>query len=289
MAKARRRILVTDLDNTLWDWVTIWHMPFSAMLAKLVELSGIEASVLEAEIRAVHQRYGTSEYAFLIGELPSLRAQHPNANLTDLYSEAIDVFRAARAEVLRAYPTVVPTLREIRARGARVLAYTESMAFYAAYRLRRTGIDQLIDILYSPPDHHLPAPPHELRKYPEEYYRIGTEHRHTPPGELKPNPHLLLTMLAQVGGTAADAVYVGDSLMKDMVMAQHAGVLDVHAAYGAAQHTQEYALLRRVSHWADEDIAREKAILAGPPPRAPTHILKSDFAELLQHVEFDSW
>lgn len=55
-------------------------------------------------------------------------------------------------------------------------------------------------------------------------------------------------------------MYIGDSLMKDIAMAQDAGVLDIHAAYGVAHERSEYELLRRVTHWTDAEVEREKSI-----------------------------
>lgn len=46
------RLLVTDLDNTLWDWFQAWHASFSAMLAKLVELSAVPQDRLERSLAA---------------------------------------------------------------------------------------------------------------------------------------------------------------------------------------------------------------------------------------------
>lgn len=66
------RLLVTDLDNTLWDWFAAWHASFSAMLDRLIETSGVPAEVLEPQIRAVHQARGTAEYSFLLDEVPAL-------------------------------------------------------------------------------------------------------------------------------------------------------------------------------------------------------------------------
>lgn len=65
-------VAITDMDNTLYDWVEIWYRSFSAMLEHLVKESGIDQDTLEKEIRAVFQQHGTSEYAFVIEELTSL-------------------------------------------------------------------------------------------------------------------------------------------------------------------------------------------------------------------------
>lgn len=70
-------VIVTDLDNTLYDWFEMWYTSFNRMLSSLVNQSGIRQDILEKEIHQVFQRHGTSEYEFLIQELPSLRIKHP--------------------------------------------------------------------------------------------------------------------------------------------------------------------------------------------------------------------
>jgi hypothetical protein len=73
--------------------------------------------------------------------------------------------------------------------------------------------------------------------------------------------------------------------MKDVAMAQDVGVLDVHAAYGVVQDREEYELLRRVSHWTQADVEREREI-ATAPHVTPTYVLEETFAELLELFDF---
>src|SRR3546814_5919230 len=70
-------------------------------------------------------------------------------------------------------------------------------------------------------------------------------------------------------------------------MAQHAGVTDAHAAYGAAQQQDAYALLRRVSHWPQDDVEREKTLL-NDATIIPTYRLDR-FDQLLNKIEFQSF
>lgn len=59
-----------------------------------------------------------------------------------------------------------------------------------------------------------------MRSQPGSQYRLQqTRHEHIPRGVLKPNADVLLSILADLGLTTADAVYIGDSLMKDISMA----------------------------------------------------------------------
>jgi phosphoglycolate phosphatase-like HAD superfamily hydrolase len=286
--KPRVSVIVTDLDNTLYDWLGFWHGCFSAMLNELALKSEIAADVLEKDFRQIHQKHGTSEYAFSIEELRSLREKHgPDANLTEIYKSAIEAYRKARREILRPYPEVVDTLEILKDKGCLLIAHTESMAFYTNDRLRRLGLDRVIDYLYSPPDHEIPnrLSVDKLRHYPKEHYQLRrTIQRETPRGEFKPNPALLRDILKGVGASADQTVYIGDGLMKDVAMAQQAGVLDVWAKYGASQSRQEYELLRRVSHWSEVDVQREKALLKGITI-TPTCVCETSFKELLDHVE----
>jgi phosphoglycolate phosphatase-like HAD superfamily hydrolase len=280
-------VLVTDMDNTLFDWLEMWQAAFGAMLDRLIVESGESRETLEREFYALHQRYGTTEYAFAIQELPSLCARHPGEDLTARYASAIEAYRAARRQTLRLYPGVLDTLRAIRAAGALVIAYTESRAYYADYRVRTLGLDGVLDYLYSPPDHALPegVTPSQIRRYPPEHYRLqGTVHRQTREGVWKPAAAVLLGILEDVGAVPGESAYVGDSLAKDVAMAQTAAVLDVYARYGDVRERSGYELLRRVTHWpptmrVGAERLRESEML-------PAHVLRAGFAELRERIDF---
>lgn len=280
---SRPRLLVTDLDNTLWDWFAAWHASFSAMLDRLTEISGVPADVLEPQIRAVHQARGTAEYSFLLDEVPALIEASGSIPPSVRYDDALHQLHSRRRAMTRLYPGVLETLEDLKRAGVAVAAYTESLAFWTEWRIRWTRLDGLIDRLYSAPDHDLPngLTRGQVRtKSDEEYGLKHTRHLPLPRGVLKPNAEILRSILNDCGAEPDQAVYVGDSLMKDMAMAQSVGVLDVHAKYGEAHRKEEYELLRRVTHWTDEDVQREKELSLRPTVH-PTVVLHQGFSELL--------
>ena len=251
-------VLITDVDDTLFDWFQLWRSTFSAMLEEVLKISGADRGQVLDEFREVHQTHGTSEYAFSLQELPSLQRYGTPAQILENFRPAIDAFRTARRENLQLFSGVLETLIEWRRRGGLLVAYTESLSYYTKYRLQRLGLDGVIDYLFSPPDHEIP--PDLIRRYSAPVYEFRhTVHLHTPKGEHKPNPHLLLQILKDVGGHVGSAAYIGDKLDRDVQMAKDAGVLDVHARYGVAHEREEYDLLVAVSHWTQEMIDREKA------------------------------
>ncbi|CPT42956.1 phosphoglycolate phosphatase [Mycobacteroides abscessus subsp. abscessus] len=277
-------VLITDLDNTLWDWFAAWHDSFAPMLDRLSVLSGIPTNVLEPEIRAIHQLRGTSEYSNLLNELPSLISQGGELTPLERYDEAVHVLNSRRLEATQLYPGVKDTLRTLKARGVTIAAYTESVAYWTEWRVKHTGLDGLIGSLYSAPDHDLPRGTtiESLRRRPPEEYGLNsTIHKHIPRHELKPNPAVLKYIISDIGAEPADTIYVGDSLMKDVAMARSAGVLDAYAKYGTVQSRPEYELLRRVSHWPEETVERERSYMHTPQVE-PTVILDVGFADILQ-------
>jgi FMN phosphatase YigB (HAD superfamily) len=63
-----KKVLITDLDNTLFDWVDLWYVCFDPMLKKIAEIVDIDVELLKPRIKAIHKRHGTSVYAFLLEE-----------------------------------------------------------------------------------------------------------------------------------------------------------------------------------------------------------------------------
>ena len=288
--KPRISVLVTDLDNTLFDWFDIWYASFSAMLNEIVQISGLPVENLEREIKAVHEKHGTSEYAFLIEELPSLAAKHPSQDLKEIYAPAIEAYRQARRSRLVLYPTVRETLESLKASGTLVIGYTESLEFYTTYRLIKLDLDGLLDFVYFPADHSLPEglDASQIRRYDADAYKLRiTQTRHTPRGETKPNPKLLDHILEQCGADKTMTAYIGDKLDKDVRMAQATGVADVYAKYGDTVGDDRYDLLRRVTHWRSPAVETERQ--ATQKTVSPTYILEHTFGQLAQTFDFTAF
>jgi len=230
-------------------------------MSQVFSISGADPDKLYAECSVIHQKYGTSEYSGLLEELPSLRELY-GTEVRNVMKPAIDAFRQVRRDSLILYPTVLSTLENLKARGVKIAAFTESKAFYTIYRFKKLGLDGLIDVLYSPEDHVIREDIIQERRYgPDSYALRETVHHFTPEGAIKPNPGILHSIVRDMKAEVDEVIYLGDNLLKDVHMAQQAGIFDVYAAYGAAQHRPEYELLRQVTHWTPAMVERERAAL----------------------------
>src|SRR6185436_12860321 len=77
------QLLITDLDNTLYDWYTAFIPAFYAMVDEAASLVGIDKEQLLDELKAVHIRHHNSERPFAILETPSVERRFPKATPTE--------------------------------------------------------------------------------------------------------------------------------------------------------------------------------------------------------------
>jgi phosphoglycolate phosphatase len=189
------RLLITDLDNTLYDWVTYFAHAFDAMVEELSQVLDVERERLLAEFKTVHQRHHNIEQPFALFEIDSVQEQLGHLSREELF-EALDgplsAFREARDEKLRLYPGVEDTLRTLRGDGVLIVGHTEALAVQAASRLRRLGILEAFHHLYA--IDHGDMPPHPRKDHHSRTAGGGRrEHLITylPDEDRKPNPDLL--------------------------------------------------------------------------------------------------
>ncbi|WP_196492539.1 hypothetical protein [Psychrosphaera haliotis] len=113
--RTKKSVLITDIDNTLFDWFEIWCATFKTLLHKTSEISGIPLKQLISEIRPIHQKHGTAEYAFVLEEIPSLLDKYGTAKgINHALNEAIHAARSNRMNHLKLYKGVYDTLSTLR-------------------------------------------------------------------------------------------------------------------------------------------------------------------------------
>jgi phosphoglycolate phosphatase len=274
------KLLITDLDNTLYDWVTYFATSFRAMVGLLAEDLGVPVDHLLDEFKAVHQKHHDSEHPFALFEIETVRSRYGSLSTTQLverFDRALHEFNRSRRQHLRLYPDVRETLERLRERGVQVVGYTEANAVNAYFRLQILEIDQFFSRLYATEGWLGPHPlPGRQRALPPPDGLI----RGLPAKERKPNPTVLMDICSGEGFAREEAVYVGDSLTRDVSMATAAGVMAVWAAYGLDYDKSLWDLLVRVTHWTPADVEREARLRRELGEARPDLTIRS-FGELL--------
>jgi FMN phosphatase YigB (HAD superfamily) len=278
-----KKLLVCDLDNTLYDWVGYFVPSFNAMVDAALPIIECDREKLLDDLREVHQRHHDSEHPFALIETSVVQRRFAGmspAEMAKVLDPAFHAFNSMRKRTLKLNPGVMEGLSILHRAEVILIAHTESKLYGAFDRLSRLKILQYFRKVYCrerPNSIH----PNEaasaawLKKVPMYLVRELAHH------QAKPDPDVLLEICRTEGVEVIDVAYVGDSIARDILMAKRAGVFAIWAEYGARHDHRLYADLVRVTHWTQDEVAREERLRAEAKSIRPDYTASSSFLEVL--------
>jgi FMN phosphatase YigB (HAD superfamily) len=283
----KARLLVCDLDNTLYDWVGYFVPAFYAMVDEVVRLTGCNRETLLDDFRNEHRARHDSEHPFALLDTETIRALYGNYSRTQVAEALAPAFKAfdkERNERLRLYPRVRETLEALIAGGVTLVAHTESKLNAVVDRLTRLDITQYFRHIYCRERAEIDhpgrwAPSERFRGFPLAKVSELSHHQR------KPDPSVLLEICAKEAIEVHSTAYVGDSLVRDVYLGIKAGACSIWAKYGEAHTRDEYEKLVRISHWSPADVARERELSRQAGLVRPDYVLKRGFYEILDPLE----
>lgn len=250
-------LVITDLDNTLYDWVTFFASSFYAMVSRAAEILGTPSELLLNECRSVHQYYGDSEAPFALLDTPSVREQYRGLSRQEqaaILDPAFHAFNRERERTLRLYPGVRETLTQIKA-NVPVVGHTEASATNALFRLKKLGIDTLVTPVYAL--EHAGAGHPDPARIRDPFTSMGVV-KLLRQEQRKPDRRVLLDICRDQRVVPQRALYVGDSIARDIGMAKAAGVWAAWAKYGTVFDKVMWDRLVRITHWTAKDVERAR-------------------------------
>ncbi len=240
------RLIVFDIDDTIFDWLKMWSSSFSEFLSTLGRVTGLDDLNVRRTIRSFHQSVGTSEFPFSSDDLKAL---FPGLGEQEAHGLA-DGLSASRRAGHHLFSGIKDLWAALQRNGDTVVLHTDAPSALAAARCEALGIDTtLVKRVYATANERFP------NRMP-----VSTARDVVTIQERKPDPKALQFVIAHNGSAAEETVYVGDSLFRDIAMAKKCAVSDVYAKYGCDRDGDAYNLLRDVSHWTQGDVEAEKAM-----------------------------
>jgi FMN phosphatase YigB (HAD superfamily) len=275
-------LVITDLDNTLYDWVGTWHKWFVEMIQYLKNKSGCSENTIELEFAKLHKRYQTVEFNYSLEEIESLINALSLHSTKEIYEEINKLYLDANLQFASLYPNVLHSLLKIKNTGALIVGFTDSPKPFSLFRVKELKLDKVIDRIYGPDlDFNSRS---SISNVSSSNNTNIFDFKKIPLGMSKPNQAILDLILNDYNISRTEAIYIGDSLIRDVSMAKSASVIDVWAKYGDSINRPEYDLLRRVSHWSKQKIDNEK--LLSTLEIKPTYCLESSFKDILDFFDF---
>jgi phosphoglycolate phosphatase len=293
------RLFVSDIDNTLFDWVAYYVHAFSGLLSAVEAVIGVPYATLAHEARDVFTAHGSIEFPFVVQELPSVIA-HYGDDIDTMLAEAVrparDRFLADGAAFMKPYDGVAEALREIRARcpGAPLVALTDAPRYVAMWKMNKLGLLDLFDAVYGLGDPRIPTAAGRVKVDPEillkhlqqSNFGFKGRIRILPDDYEKPGTKGLKTVLMDYEMDESpelrrSVLWVGDNERKDVSLGKRLGVRTAWAAYGKPRPD----LLARLAEFSPpQNIHKNASILPGEANQPkPEYVLRA-FADVLAHL-----
>jgi HAD superfamily hydrolase (TIGR01549 family) len=188
------RGLLTDLDNTLYDFAALQECACDAVIRAIG--TGSREDLICALLFSLH---GVESFEAIRDYLVSLNITDEEAAMS-----AFTTYNEAKVRSLKPYPGVIDVLHQLHAAGVRIGAVSNAISTHARTRLAGIGTGELIPILITPDI-------------------CGCK---------KPDPEMFQRAALEIGIPLSQICVLGDNLVNDIAPAQALGIYSVHARYG---------------------------------------------------------
>jgi phosphoglycolate phosphatase len=261
-----KRAVILDLDGTLYSWIDFYGPSFRAMVHSLNKLLDIDEEDLIESFKKVYQKHGSVEYSFSVQELDIWEdLDWSDEEIRDIAIKAArGAFRRARKRYLKLFTGVKETLDWFTYEDIIIFASTDAPYFHAEKRLKSLGIDKYFAGLICLKFNQIPniLPLDVQKKINQDSYQSRIPHIIEINKEyLKPDPTPLINLILEFNLDKNRTFYVGDSLEKDILLAQEVGVIDIWAKYGKESYQQKNLdTIIKITPWNKEDVKKSISI-----------------------------
>lgn len=193
--------ILFDMDNTLFDFIKAKHAACEAIVGHL----GLRDS------RELFKYFLRGVYNFEAWENIRDYMEDRDVYSEHVYLDCCDLYERTKLETINPYPKVESTLCQLKKWDFSLGIVTDAHIENARSRLIKTRLLNLFDVLITAD-------------------MTGTK---------KPSPEIFLYSLEKLQIDPHQALFIGDSLRRDIEPAQKIGMVTAYAAYGDRNNKEE--------------------------------------------------
>lgn len=250
-------ILITDLDNTIYNFMDYFAPSFRGMLHALSSKLGIGEDTLTLEFREIFKKYNSIEYPFSVQELPSVISREEE-EIKEIIKVARGAYRRVRSKRFEPYPNVKETLDYLKKSGVIIIAVSNAPYFQALMRLKSLRIDQYYLGIVSWEGYPIPED-----EFTREFVDVINKAKYKtkiekiwklPKDKLKPNLEGYKMILDYFQVQANNLYIVGDSISKDVNPAIELGANGIWARYGTEIKEKSLNTVLSITNWSSKKV-----------------------------------
>ena len=193
--------VIFDMDNTLFDFIE----------AKMNACAAIVEHVGAGDPHELLSYFRRKEHGFENVENISDYLMEYGKYSEQLFSECCTIYEREKIRSIKIYPGVKDTMLHLKEMELIVGILTDADKRNASMRLKRTGLCDCFDSLFT-------------------FDMTGYK---------KPSHKPFTNALDSMGLQAHETLYVGDSLRRDIIPSKQIGMVTVHASYGDYGHSSD--------------------------------------------------
>jgi putative hydrolase of the HAD superfamily len=240
-----RHLLITDVDNTLFDFGLYAEFGLRAILKEACALLDLSKEDAIVEVREAFRKFNSIEIPFAYEELKSLHG----LSFQERHSISVHLATAFWAEArkrLIPYPAVVSTMHHLWMNGTAIVAVTDAPMWEVWRKLKHLRILRYfagvvaVGSLSRRRDPIMQA--HDIPDYDKPFRSAGRFYRLLDDTDRKPSPLSYQYVLNEFPISKDRVVVVGDSPRKDLLPARELGLAAYWAAYGERRRDLETSL-----------------------------------------------
>lgn len=266
-----RKAIILDLDNTLYNWIDAFTPSFKAQVFYLSSHTGISESALLNSFKAVFKDFGSVEIPDAVYKLDVWKEKNFDSSIIKkIQDNSLNIFLEKWQENLHLFPEVKETLNLIRERGIMIFGLSDAFSYWSNFRLKTLNIMNIFDYVFATNnDKILSSSIVRQEIIARKIVQIASDIN-------KPNTTILDRISKDYGIDKRNIFMIGDSLEKDIMTAQLAGVVDIWAQYGTIHGRENGYYLGRVTPWKK---SKDKKVVK------PSFTI-TNFAQILEIIQF---
>lgn len=236
-----KKVLILDLDNTLYDWNDAYSSSFMALVNYHQKIFSLSESEVINNFKRYFKKKGTLELLPTFEYIQSYKnSNFKESDLQIIANESCQFFLNAWKQNIQLYSEVYETLKVLKIKGVKIIAFSDVSMFWATYRLNCLKILSDFDKIYAPIDNIIL--PDYVKTNPMKYRVIDEQQR-------KPNSAVIAEIIKYYNTNHKNTFMLGDNLNKDMKCAYDIKIISIWAKYGTKHGSTSGKILRSITPW----------------------------------------
>lgn len=253
-----QKLLITDLDNTLYNLIDYFGPSFRGMVHALSRESKVDEDILMKNFKKVFLKRESLEYGFAVQELEIFQDLRKE-RVFELVNLAKSVFKRARDKNLKPYEDVKETLDWLKTQGILIVGMSNAPFYNAEIRLKQLFIDKYFYGLAAREDLYIP---HDEFTKIIHRKKINRKYESTKivkkwvlkKEQLKPNTFGYRKIIEDLEINPRNTYVIGDSILKDVRPAIEIGANGIWAKYGEECKKKNLNTVVGMTNWSPSEV-----------------------------------